>query len=701
MSETMRARRPLRTKVTLGVIGLLTIFGLIWTTLFVRQVNEDAAFALESEGYSSSVVVAHALRGPVATGDRRAADSLLASLAAVPNARWAILLRSEKLPDGNPTAPSHFAVWKRIDAVLSAPPDEPARQPRPGYSIAEDQGALYLFLPIVARDEMRGEVARGELVVALSVAGRELALRSNLTRAALVGLLLLLVGAALASAFGAVLVRPIDELTQVAARILATGDLRLEVDIKSDDEVGVLAASFRRLVDRQRSTLRALQDSAERLGHQGDEMARVGDTVSGSSADIGQAVSASNPALKDLRLSLEAVARHMEELMESAREGVTRGQQVTSANREVADAVGKMSTEVQRSAGDVETLASSFQEVARRIETVNGVLSRTLLAVQRIDAAIEEVEDNAQKTAQFTAGAAQRMERGKATLAAVLGDLEGIEHAVRAAGEVIGRLGDRLSAIGGVVDVINDIAEQTSLLSLNASIIAAKTADEGHGFGVVAQEIKALAQRTRSSTAEIAHVVRTLQTEARTADTAMSDGLHALESGVERGRQTLSSLNELLETSKQASERIQVIAGLTQRQARETRQVTEAVEEAAQAVRGIHHKTGEQVEQAQSIRRATAALTRLTEHVREAASQQKADSSTVLRTIEEVFTLVELVSVAQRQEAISSDEVQRSVDAIGSATSSQAGAVQALEAAIRELRAEADQLRGEARGLRV
>src|ERR1041384_5551262 len=94
----------------------------------------------------------------------------------------------------------------------------------------------------------------------------------------------------------------------------------------------------------------------------------------------------------------------------------------------------------------------------------------------------------------------------------------------RTAGDVIRQLGERIAAIGNILNVIDDVAEQTSLLALNAAIIAAQAGEHGRGFAVVADEIKDLAERTGASTKEIAELIRSVQDESRNAVAAMKIG---------------------------------------------------------------------------------------------------------------------------------------------------------------------------------
>src|SRR6202008_235311 len=104
---------------------------------------------------------------------------------------------------------------------------------------------------------------------------------------------------------------------------------------------------------------------------------------------------------------------------------------------------------------------------------------------------------------------------------------------VKKSAQTVANLGTRSEQIGQIVGTIEDIADQTNLLALNAAIEAARAGEQGRGFAVVADEVRALAERTTKATKEISDMIKTIQNETKTAVHAMEEGVEEVERGAE------------------------------------------------------------------------------------------------------------------------------------------------------------------------
>ncbi|WP_373188198.1 methyl-accepting chemotaxis protein [Halopseudomonas sp.] len=173
-------------------------------------------------------------------------------------------------------------------------------------------------------------------------------------------------------------------------------------------------------------------------------------------------------------------------------------------------------------------------------------------AINEMASATQEVSGNAQRTAEATRDANRLAVLGKSVAAKTREAIEILSESVSSAASVSAQLADDTQEIGKVVDVIKGIADQTNLLALNAAIEAARAGEQGRGFAVVADEVRALASRTADSTEQIHKLIENLQTAAKRAVDAMRAGHEQADHGVAQ----VIEADEALDGIRDAIERI-------------------------------------------------------------------------------------------------------------------------------------------------
>ncbi len=183
----------------------------------------------------------------------------------------------------------------------------------------------------------------------------------------------------------------------------------------------------------------------------------------------------------------------------------------------------------------------NFKNAQQQLDEVAQVAT----AMNEMSAAVHEISDRADRTSQNTDAAKENSQKGALTATEALGGMDALVDSVEAASAVIQELNSESNAIGSMVGVIRDIAEQTNLLALNAAIEAARAGEQGRGFAVVADEVRTLASRTQQSTSEIQKIVEQLQQKANSAVEEMgraSDKGHAAAELVEAAAEALAEV---------------------------------------------------------------------------------------------------------------------------------------------------------------
>ena len=184
----------------------------------------------------------------------------------------------------------------------------------------------------------------------------------------------------------------------------------------------------------------------------------------------------------------------------------------------------------------------------------------------------------AQETAKTARGGQEEMNQS------VMG-MQQVSHAVVQAANIITALGRSSDQIGEIVRVIEDIADQTNLLALNAAIEAARAGEQGRGFAVVADEVRKLAERTTKATKEIGDMIRQIQKDTRSAVSSMEQGTSQVGQGVALANKTGEALANIHSMINATAGMIQQIANATEEQSTATRQIASDLESMTQTTR--------------------------------------------------------------------------------------------------------------------
>ncbi len=235
--------------------------------------------------------------------------------------------------------------------------------------------------------------------------------------------------------------------------------------------------------------------------------------------------------------------------------------------------IGHVAANTQRLASASEEISSGANQQASGAETQKNQTQQVATAMHEMGGTISQVTQSATRAAEAAREAAHTARQGGAIVDDTVTNMRRIAETVSQSAEKVGQLGRNSDQIGEIVSVIDDIAEQTNLLALNAAIEAARAGEQGRGFAVVADEVRKLAERTSTATKEITEMIKTIQAETRAAVDAMQSGTQQVERGLKSTSQAGDSLHAIIQKSEEVGDMISQIATACSQQASATEQI--------------------------------------------------------------------------------------------------------------------------------
>jgi methyl-accepting chemotaxis protein len=309
------------------------------------------------------------------------------------------------------------------------------------------------------------------------------------------------------------------------------------------------------------------------------------------------------------------VRRPLALLIDRAREMASGDADLTArlpatARDEMGDVARAFNGFVENLQGLVRDVLATAQDVTKGNEEIL-CASRTVLeratqqsdqtqaaatAAEEMSATVLQVSKGANEAAEVARSTTETAEAGGQVVAEGVAGMDQVEARVRAIAGTVRELGERSQAIGEVMQVIDDIADQTNLLALNAAIEAARAGEHGRGFAVVADEVRKLSEKTAQATRQVRDTVAAIQTETDQAISSVKEGLDEVDRSGERARRGGEALREIVAKIDTNSEMVSQIAMATQQQSATVSEISQNLDSianlAAEVVTGVQETSG-------------------------------------------------------------------------------------------------------------
>ena len=341
-------------------------------------------------------------------------------------------------------------------------------------------------------------------------------------------------------------------------------------------------------------------------------------------------------AINEFHKNINEVLDNLNTLSQLAEDTSSSILEMASSIEEVDGNIENLTISIGDTSSSVEEITASLMEVSKAVDDLSTSTDETVSSLSEIDASIKDIEENASKNAQLSQEVSKEGEKGLNAVKATHEGMEKIKEAVGTISTIIDELGKRSGEIGKILTVIDEVAEETNLLALNAAILAAQAGEYGKGFGVVAEEIRELAERTTSSTKEIDTLIKGVQSQTEKAISSVKDGMEKVEEGERLSLETLSTLSSILDRFKESHEMSMLIARSTEEQSKGSKQVTENLQRISETIHHIAIATQEQTRGAQQIIHSVEKMKDLSTHINRAVQEQTKGSKVIASNTEKV-----------------------------------------------------------------
>ncbi|MFJ4143783.1 methyl-accepting chemotaxis protein [Pseudomonas sp. NPDC089734] len=225
----------------------------------------------------------------------------------------------------------------------------------------------------------------------------------------------------------------------------------------------------------------------------------------------------------------------------------------------MVEAFSRSLSQVERSSHSVsdsaQRLESSISQAKSSMDAQQAETAQVATAINEMTASVADVAQNTEGAARAAEAASSASARGLQVMGETRATIEALANEVQLSAHKVEALATHSQEIGGVIEVIRTIADQTNLLALNAAIEAARAGEQGRGFAVVADEVRTLASRTQNSTEEIRRIIQQLQD-------ATDEAVQQMKAGQDRAHECLDASEQASGTLKQINEAVDGILGM-------------------------------------------------------------------------------------------------------------------------------------------
>ncbi|MBI2418539.1 MAG: methyl-accepting chemotaxis protein [Ignavibacteriales bacterium] len=423
---------------------------------------------------------------------------------------------------------------------------------------------------------------------------------------------------------------------------LANGDLNIRIvtsathlEVKSQDEIGELTENMNQIINKTHGTIVSVEKAVDAIKNiVGETKLLVDAAATGklkTRGDANKFTGSYKELIVGLNETFDAIVKPLNEssaiLEKMAAGDITDRisndypgdysilkESINKFGEAMCDALHRVAEGVEATASASSQISSSTEEMAAGSQEQSSQTAEIASAVQQMTATILESTANVTRAADFAHKAGNIAKDGGTAVQETIKGMNRITKVVEDAARTVQELGASSEQIGQIVQVIDDIADQTNLLALNAAIEAARAGEQGRGFAVVADEVRKLAERTTKATKEIGGMIKQIQQNTGGAVKSMTLGTEEVKRGTLLANKAGSSLEEIISSVNSVISEINQVAATSEEQSSAAEQISKNIE----SISAVIHESASGTQQ---IARASEDLNKLTDNLQNLVSQ--------------------------------------------------------------------------------
>lgn len=474
---------------------------------------------------------------------------------------------------------------------------------------------------------------------------------------------------------------------------IAEGDLSPFPPIESDDELGRLSRALDRMVRATGETVHDLANAVERVDRIGRRVGEAAETVSRSTEAQQDGVEKAAAYLDGIGSGVAEISSSVQRLDAVADSSSRSASALSRSTQQLSETASSLSERAESVFDSIEGMVTSVGRVAEETESLGRASEETTASMQAMAGAMQRARETAEAATGLSERVVSSAEHGQRKVLETIEGMDTIRDSTETADRMMRRLAESTRRIGAILDVIDEVADETKLLALNAAIIAAQHGESGRAFAVVAEQIKRLAKRVLGHTSEIAEVVGSVQNESGDVIEAIEHGAARVATGASLAAEAGEALEEIMAASRESGDHIGEIARAVRQETHSAGHVAGLMERVNAGIDSIRTASQAQREGHEAIATASSAMREMAGELHATTLEQARGGQEIEQSTDAVRGAVKEINDSLDAQARASADLISFIETVAGGARANARVTEELLGATLELRDQNEALR--------